>query len=138
MGPPADCNCRARTSAVRPAFDDAACRDYRRDIRTTARAFCAPVSGIALRHKDGAGAWRSTLERAPTRRSVRWTTRVAESAMALPSEQSVRGAALPACVLAPRANPRAFLEIGSRLALRSLAVEAEDVVADAQSAEPVQ
>jgi hypothetical protein len=138
MGPPADCNCRARTSAVRPAFDDAAGRDYRRDIRTTARAFCAPVSGIALRHKDDEGAWRSTLERAPTRRSVRWTTRVAESAMALPSEQSVRGAALPACVLAPRANPRAFLEIGSRLALRSLAVEAEDVVADAQSAEPVQ
>ena len=33
---------------------------------------------------------------------------------------------------------RSSLDIGRRLALRSLAVQARDVVADAQSAEPVQ
>ena len=49
-----------------------------------------------------------------------------------------RGAVLRAVILAPRANPRSYLDIGRRLALRSLAVQARDVVADAQFAEPVQ
>ena len=50
---------------------------------------------------------------------------------------SWRGAVLPAWSWL-RERPPSSLDIGTRLALRSLAVRAEDVVADAQSDEPVQ
>src|SRR5215212_11209014 len=53
------------------------------------------------------------------------------------SAEHWRGVVLRAVVLA-RERPRSSLDIGRRLALRSLAVQARNVVTDAQSAEPVQ
>ena len=98
--------------------------------RTSGSGRTSPREGWARRRLEAGGCATERHQRRSAFDRARRTRVPGSGIVALPSSQPV--------VLAPGANPRSSLDIGRRLALRSMAVQTGDVVADAQSAEPVQ